>query len=145
MDLREGAQTTSAQRLGNASDALHTALCYDLPAGPGQPSVIRVFAAWPKEWDAEFTLLCRAGFLVTSAMRQGQIDFVEIESQLGGECRFRNPWGEGELVLFQDGRKSETRGGALLKFNTRTGERMVLVRPGTTPEQFRRAVAASPW
>lgn len=37
MDLREGAQTTSAQRLGNASDALHTALCCDLPAGPGQP------------------------------------------------------------------------------------------------------------
>ena len=144
MDLREGAQTTSAQRLGNASDALHTSLCSDLPAGPGQPSVIRVFAAWPKEWDAEFKLLCRGGFLVTSAMRKGEIEFVEIESQLGGECHVRNPWGEGEVTLFRDGRNTGSRGGGRLQFLTSNGEQIVLVRPGSVPGQFKRTVAASP-
>jgi len=140
MDLREGAQTTSAQRLGNASDALHTALCYDLPAGPGQPSVIRVFAAWPNEWDAAYTLLCRGGFLVSSAMRKGEVQFVEIQSQLGGECRVRHPWGDGEVVLHRGGQKAETLSGSLLKFNTQRGETIVLVRPGTTAEQFRQSV-----
>jgi hypothetical protein len=138
MDLREGAQATSAQRLGNAADALHTALCYDLPAGPGQPSVIRVFAAWPKEWDAEFTLLCRGGFLVTSAMRKSEIEFVEIHSQLGGECWLRNPWGEGEVTLFLNGLQTEKLVGSLLKFSTAKGEVIVICERGETLQQFKR-------
>ena len=142
MDLREGAQTTSAQRLGNASDALHTALCCDLPAGPGQPSVIRLFAAWPREWDAAYTLLCRGGFLTTSAMRKGEIQFVEIRSQLGGECRLRDPWGEGRATLYRDGTRTETLSGALFEFGTRKDETVILVRPGTTPQQFKQTVPA---
>ncbi len=129
MDLREGPQTTSAQRLGNAADALHTALCYDLPAGPGRPSVIHVFAAWPREWDADYTLLCRGGFLVTSSMDKGEIGFVEIESQIGGECRVRNPWNN-RVTLYRDGREAERVTGSLLTFDTRKGERLVLLPPG---------------
>ncbi len=140
MDLREGKQTTCAQRLGNAADALHTALCQDLPAGPGKQPVIRVFAAWPKKWDAEFTLLCRGGFLVTSAMQKGRIEFVEIQSQLGGQCLLRNPWGESEITLYRDGKKSESISGSLLNLATRKGEDIVAVRPGTTPDQYKRKV-----
>jgi hypothetical protein len=133
MDLREGAQTTSAQRLGNASDALHSALCCDLPAGPGQPSVLRVFAAWPKEWDAEYTLLCRGGFLVTSAMRKGCIEFVEIQSQLGGVCRLRNPWPGQTLTLQRKGRKGEDLAGAVVTIPTRTGDVFLLLPAGIKP------------
>lgn len=79
---------------------------------------------------------------MTSATRKGQIEFVEILSQLGGECRLRNPWAETEVALFRDGRKAENLSGPLLKFSTRKGERIVLVQPGTTPGQFKRTVPA---
>jgi hypothetical protein len=141
MDLREGAQTTTAQRLGNASDALHTALCYDLPAGPGQASVLRVFAAWPREWNADYTLLARGGFLVTSAMHKGEIEFVELKSQLGGECRLRNPWPEKEVALYRDGHKAENVKGALLNFKTRRGENIVVVPAGVEPSRFKQLIA----
>lgn len=126
MDLREGPQTTSVQRLGNASDALHTALCGDLPSGPAQSSVIRVFQAWPKSWDAKFKLLCRGGFLVSSEMNAGKIPFVEIESQRGGECRLRNPW-PGEIVeLRRDGKSTGNLSGENFQFPTAKGEVIVL-------------------
>jgi len=133
MDLREGPQTTSAQRLGNASDALHTALCCDLPAGPGEPPVIHVFAAWPEAWDARYRLLCRGGFMVSSEMTQGRIPYVRIESQFGGECRLRNPWTDRGLTLYRDGRKSETLNGPLLAFQTDRGETIVAVPAGADP------------
>jgi hypothetical protein len=133
MDLREGPQTTSIQRLGRAADALHTALCQDLPAGPGKQPVIRVFAAWPREWDAEFMLLCRGGFLVSSAISRGRVEFVEIQSQLGGECRLRNPWGEGNVTLLRGGGKSEVLDGSLLKFSTRETEDIIIVPKGLAP------------
>ena len=142
MDLREGEQTTNVQRLGNAADALHTALCQDLPPAPGKLPVIRVFPAWPKLWDAEFTLLCRGGFLVASAMHKGQIEFVEINSQVGGACRMRNPWGETEVMLYRDGIKSENMKGSLLNFATRKGENILAIPTGTTPDQFKQTVLA---
>jgi hypothetical protein len=140
MDQREGRQTTSAQRLGRAADTLHNALCQSVPAGPGKTPVIHVFPAWPMEWDAEYTLLCRGGFLVTSAINKGQVEFIEIRSQLGGECRLRNIWGQGDVTLYRAGRKSESLKGSLLNFNTIKGEDIVVVRADTTPEQYRRAV-----
>lgn len=133
MDLREGPQTTSAQRLGNASDALHTALCGDLPAGPGQPPILRVFQAWPKSWEAQFRLLCRGGFMVSSEMKSGKIPFVQIESQLGGDCRLRNPWAGSRVDLYRNGRKSEGLDASLLKFPTSKDETIVVVLSGVSP------------
>jgi hypothetical protein len=144
MDLREGEQTTSVQRLGNAADALHTALCQDLPSGPGQPPAIRVFAAWPRTWDAEYTLLCRGGFLVTSAMSHGEIQFVEIQSQLGGECRLRNPWGNGQVDLHRNGHPPVAVSGDLLEFSNSKGGDIILVRAGDTPENYKRVIGVEP-
>jgi hypothetical protein len=135
MDLREGTQTTSVQRLGGAADALHTALCQSVPAGPGKPSVIRVFPAWPSQWDAAFTLLVRGAFLVSASMEKGRIEFVEIQSQVGGECRLRNPWPEGEVTLYRNNKISESMNGSLLKFATIKNENIVVVPKGSTPSR----------
>jgi hypothetical protein len=140
MDMREGRQATSAQRLGRAADVLHNALLQSVGAGPAEPPVIRVFPAWPRAWDAAYTLLARGGFLVTASMRDGEIEFVGIESQIGGKCRVRNPWGEGEVAVHRDDAPVENARGSLLTFETRSGERIALVRSGTTPEQFRRSL-----
>jgi hypothetical protein len=140
MTLREGPQALDAQRLGRAAEALHLALLQSAPPTPGGDPVIRVFPSWPKEWNASYTLLARGAFLVTSSIERGRIGFVELESQAGGECRLRNPWGESDATLYRDGKQSENLRGSLLRFPTRKGERIVVVASGDTLQSHRRAL-----
>jgi hypothetical protein len=139
MTLREGPQALDAERLGRASEALHLALLQSNPPAPGEDPVLHVFPAWPKEWNSRFTLLARGAFLVSSSMRSGQVEFVELISQAGAECRLRNPFA-GDADLHRDGKKAATLSGSLLRFPTRKGERLVLVAAGTDPASFKRAV-----
>jgi hypothetical protein len=118
MTLREGPQALDAQRLGRASEALHLALLQSNPPGPGEDPVVRVFAAWPKEWDASFRLLARGAFLVSASMKSGRVEFVELESLAGAECRLRNPWDDTAML---NGKRVT---GRLLTFPTRKGERI---------------------
>jgi glycosyl hydrolase family 95 len=140
MTLREGPQALDAQRLGRAAEALHLALLQSAPPNPGGDPVIRVFPSWPEEWNASYTLLARGAFLVTSSIERGQIGFVELESQVGGDCKLRNPWGESEVTLYRDGKQSENLKGSLLRFPTRKGERVVVVVSGDTPQSHRRVL-----
>jgi hypothetical protein len=104
--------------------ALTGVLC----AGLARESVIRVFPAWPKEWDAAFTLLARGAFMVSSSMEKGQIEFVEIRSNAGGECRLRNPWPDATVTLDRNGKQTEDLSGSLLKFPTTKGD-VITIRP----------------
>ncbi|MEI8375772.1 MAG: DUF5703 domain-containing protein [Planctomycetota bacterium] len=133
LGMREGPGCLECQRLGNAAHALHAALLQTAPPAPGKDSVIRVFAAWPRSWDAQFTLAARGAFLVSSSIQKGRIEFVEIQSQSGGECRLYNPWPGGTMSLYRNGAKAEDISGAFAKFTTHKGERIVLVPKGATP------------
>ncbi len=143
LTLREGHQAMDAQRLGRAAEALHLALLQSNPPMPAADPVLRVFAAWPKQWDAAFRLLARGAFLVASAMKNGRIEFVEIESLAGAECRLRNPWPEGRVGLLRDGHRSEELEGSLLKFGTRRGETIVVAPSGIDPAGLRQPVPDS--
>lgn len=123
----------SAEGYGTFSMALQQALNQSLSPLPGEDPVIRVFPAWPREWDAKYKLLAKGGFLVSSSMTSGAIDYVEIDSQLGGECRIRNPWDE-KVDVYRNGIKSETLRGkenSLLAFDTEVGEHILLVPKGS--------------
>ena len=140
MSLLEGAQANDAERLGRSLDAVQLALLQSVPARPGGDPVMHVFPAWPKEWDAEYTLLARGGFLVTSAIKQGAVQFVELRSAQKNECRLRNPWGDAEVVLYRDEREPERMTGSLLQFAVTPGETAVLVKKGSSPSEFQRAI-----
>lgn len=140
LTLREGHQALDAQRLGRAAEALHLALVQSNPSRPAGDPVLRVFAAWPKQWDAAFRLLARGAFLVASSMKRGRVEFVEIESVAGEECRLRNPWPPATITLFRDGRKSEELKGGLLRFATRRGERITAVPEGVDPADLGRSI-----
>lgn len=129
----------SAEGYGTWSSALQQALNQSNAPLPGEAAVIRVFPAWPRAWDAKYKLLAKGGFLVSSSMVSGEIEYVEIESGLGGECRIRNPW-DAAVDLYRDSLKAETLEGeenSLLRFETRAGERIVMVRKNVNPDQFR--------
>lgn len=132
----------SAEGYGTWSAALQQALSQSNAPYPGGEAVIRVFPAWPRAWDAKYKLLAKGGFLVSSSMVNGEIEYVEIESQLGGECRIRNPW-DSEVDIYRQGVKSEILDGkdnSLLKFLTGVGERIILVRKNVDPEHFKTSI-----
>jgi len=129
----------SAEGYGTFAAALQEALSQSLSPTPAGDPVIRVFPAWPTAWDAKYKLLAKDGFLVSSSMVSGDIQYVEIESQLGERARIRNPWNS-DVVLYREGRKAETLVAAengLLEFKTHKGENIVLVQAGTTPDMYR--------
>lgn len=92
--------------------------------------------------DAKYKLLAKGGFLVSSSMVDGDIQYVEITSQIGGTCRIRNPW-DSDIDIYRCGVKSETvpaGNNDLLSFETAAGEDIVLVRKNDSPDKYRTAV-----
>jgi hypothetical protein len=140
LTLREGPGATEAERLGRVAEAMQLALLQSVPPEPGKDSILHVFPAWPKQWDAQYTLLAAGAFLVTSSMRKGEVEFVDVLSQAGGECRLRNPWGKTAVTLYRNGKKAGTISGSLLTFKTTTGEEIVVVPKGKTPSQYTQAL-----
>ena len=92
LTLREGPGDPGAERLGRVTAALHDALLQCASPAPGAEPVIHLFPAWPKNWNADFKLLARGGFVVQAGIRDGTIRPVHIASQYGGICRVKNPW-----------------------------------------------------
>jgi hypothetical protein len=115
-------QAHSIEILGCISTVVQEGLLQSVSPRPGQPEVISVFPAWPRAWEASFRLLARGGFLVTSARRASEVEFVELESRWGETCRLRNPWGQPCLVS-QVGGATQELAGDMLCFATISGGR----------------------
>jgi len=130
LSLREGPGAIECQRLGQASNALLKALLQSVPPTPGEEAVNYVFPAWPKEWDARFTLAARDAFLISASMKNGDIEFVEIHSQKGGLCRLLNPWPGKKVNIHRDGTEPEIMTGQQLSLQTEEGETIVLIMKG---------------
>ena len=95
MTNREGVNAIGAQRLGSTVYAVNEALCQSDPPEPGGAPIIRVFPAWPREWDADFCLRVRGGFSVACRITAGDIGKLEIaavEEHSDDEIRVKNPW-----------------------------------------------------
>lgn len=136
--LREGPGAIDAEHIGGLAAGIHTTLLDSSPDTPEGEPVLKVLNDWPSDWDAAFKLLARGGFLVSASHRQGQVEFVEVLSQAGQECRLKNPWGEREVTVFREGRKAESLSGPLLQFPTRKGETLVVIRRGNSPDRYKR-------
>jgi hypothetical protein len=128
--LGEGPGAIECERLGLASQALNAALLQSVPPSPGKDPINYIFPAWPKEWDAQFTLAARDAFLVSASITKGQIEFVEIYSQKGGKCVVQNPWGESELTQYNNGKKVRNVSGKLLVINTIKGDVIAIMPKG---------------
>ena len=119
---------------------LQDGLMQSISATPGGDPVIRVFPAWNKNKPAYFKLLAKGGFLVSSSVKSGKVSFVEINSQLGGTCRIRNPWHGNTISLYRNGVKAEDLTGSLISFSTRIGEDIKIVRQGVNPDSFKESL-----
>ena len=128
--LREGPGAIECQRLGNAINATCKALLQSVPDSPGKEPVNYIFPAWPKEWDAQFTLAARNAFLISASQVNGQVEFVEIQSGKGGQCLVQNPWPGKELTVYRNGKQSRNMTGNVLTLTSKVGERITLTPKG---------------
>ena len=107
---------------------------------PGGDPVIRVFPAWDKNIPAYFKLLARGGFLVSSSVKNGEVSFIEINSQFGGTCSIRNPWPVSTISLYRKGIKAEDLTGLLIAFSTSPGEDIIIVPQGVNPDSLKESI-----
>jgi len=129
--LREGPGAIDAEHIGGLTSGIHETMLSSSPEEVDGDPVLRIFSDWPKSWDAAFTLLARGAFVVSSSMKKGQVEFVQIKSQVGGECRLHNPWPNNTAILYHDNEKAEDLSGSVLKFPTNRGETVNIVKKGT--------------
>lgn len=128
--LREGPGAIECERLGVATQALTSALLQSVPPTSGGEPVNYIFPAWPKEWDARFTLAARNAFVISASMEKGKVEFVEVQSEKGGRCLVQNPWGEVGVTVYRDGKHAGNISGKTLNLSSKTGETIVLVPKG---------------
>jgi hypothetical protein len=133
MMMGEGPGAIEFEQLGNASHGLQNALLQSVPPSAEKDPVNTVFPAWPKGWDAQFTLAARGAFLISASVQNDQIEFVEILSQNGGRCIAQNPWPDTEATVYRNGKVAENLSGKLLTLSTTAGERLALVPKGKVP------------
>jgi hypothetical protein len=137
--LREGPGAIDAEHIGGLASGIHSSLLVNTAANVEDP-VLQVFPEWPKDWDSEYRLLAPGAFTVTASLRNGKVDFVELQSQAGSPCKLRNPWGDAGVTLYRDGKKAEDLAGALLAFATAKGEDIVLAPKGASLEALKRGL-----
>jgi len=125
--LREGPGAIDAEHIAGLTQGVHQTLLDSTPPDgeQGEP-VLRLFQTWPKDWDADFTLLARGAFTVSASQTAGKIGPVAIASHAGQVCRLQNPWNGSTVQLTRVGQPAEKLTGGLLVFPTQKGEHLTL-------------------
>jgi len=137
MDLSEGFFTTNIQRLGRGAEALHAALCFNAPPQPGSEPIIRVFHAWPRDWNASFRLLTRNNILVSSAIKDGAVNFIELSVQGNRGADLVNPWKGSAVAVYRNGKRDGFLRGEILTVKASQGDQIVLVKKGDDPLKYK--------
>jgi len=89
--------------------------------------VLRVFPVWPKDKDARFLKLRAEGaFIVSSELKGGEVQFVEIHSEKGRDCTLVNPWPGKNITVYRKGKKVDTLKGDRIVMKTKAGDTVVL-------------------
>lgn len=75
--------------------------------------------------------------MVTAAVDNGEVAFVELESRLGETCQMRNPWPGACRVIELEGDTHEL-DGEILRFDTKRGKRYQVLPKGKPQPEPRR-------
>ena len=94
--------------------------------------VLRVFGVWPKDRDARFYhIRTWDAFLVSSALQDGQVQYVELLSERGRPCTIVNPWPGRAVQLYRNDGPAERLQGPRVTFPTAVNETIVLKNAST--------------
>ncbi|MGJ7029672.1 glycosyl hydrolase family 95 catalytic domain-containing protein [Niabella hirudinis] len=89
----------------------------------GNQGVLRVFAVWPRSRNAAFTNIRSEGaFLVSSAIKDGEVQYIKVHSEQGRPVNLQNPWPGKELMIRSNKKSGSRRSGAQIMIPTSKGE-----------------------
>ena len=135
------------EHTGLLTMTLQEMLLQSVSPRPGQAEIIRVFPSWPPTWDGSFRLLARGAFLVSSTRNQGQVEFIEVESRIGGICQVRNPW-NAECSIEDSSGDEHKSSDDILRFITQAGSKYRIVpteKPEVKPTQITPSISGRPY
>jgi alpha-L-fucosidase 2 len=91
--------------------------------------VLRVFPAFPADKNGRFTLHAEGGFIVSSEIKSGRIQWICIKSLLGNTCNLELPW---EKAIVVSGSKKSGQKISRLKpeFKTKVNETLMILPEG---------------
>ncbi|HWI93085.1 MAG TPA: hypothetical protein VNT20_17530 [Flavisolibacter sp.] len=85
--------------------------------------VVRIFPNWNHSKDASFDNLRAYGaFVISSSLKNGRVEYVNMISEKGRSCILENPWPREEVQLFRNGKKAEKLKGSKLDIHTAMNE-----------------------
>lgn len=90
---------------------------------------IRIFPAFPANKSGRFTLHARGGFIVSSEIKAGQVQWISIKSLPGNPCKLALPWKNGTVHsnLKKTGQKIS---GELVEIKTKPNELIFILPEG---------------
>jgi hypothetical protein len=91
--------------------------------------VLRIFPAFPSNKAGRFTLHAVGGFIVSSEIREGEVQWMRIQSLFGNSCKVYLPWKKA-IVYSSQKRKSKQVNGDIVEINTIENEIIFILPDG---------------
>jgi len=93
--------------------------------------ILRVFPAFPGDKNGRFTLHAAGGFIVSSEIKSGKVQWISIKSLYGNLCKLELPW---ENASVQSGLNKSPRkiSGKIIPLKTEAGEILMVLPEGKT-------------
>ena len=85
--------------------------------------IVRIFPNWNHHKDAKFDKLRAYGaFIISSSLKSGRIDHVDLVSEKGRACTMENPWPGAQVQVIRNNKKAEILRGEIFNFQTKENE-----------------------
>ncbi len=93
----------------------------------GYDGILRTFPAFPANKNGRFTLHAEGGFIVSSEIKSGEVQWVSIKSLLGNPCKLALPWNKA-VVQSNLKKNSKLINGNIVEITTKANE-MIMIFP----------------
>ena len=89
--------------------------------------ILRIFPAFPANKNGRFTLHAEGGFIVSSEIKSGKVQWVSIKSLYGNPCKLELPWNKA-VVQSNLKRNNQMINGNITEIKTKSNE-MIMIFP----------------
>jgi hypothetical protein len=88
----------------------------------GHQDIVRLFPVWPKDKDASFhQIRVEGAFLVSAALKNGEVTGLSVFSEKGRELNLLNPWKNCKVKVKEVGGGEKEYEGERIKISTKAG------------------------
>jgi len=91
------------------------------------PEIIHVFPVYNSNRDARFQdLRAEGGFLVSSELKNREVQYIKIKSEQGRSCKIVNPWNSKKLIVCRNGNNNIITVRERFELQTKKGDLLII-------------------